>query len=181
VTARQHPDTNPALDEAVDDYIAVHRPRAARELRYFKLLRSDEDAVTQAALCKLPSGKRHPHQRRIPRESLERSRDRLTENLAALREVETFDELLDLINALIRPIPKIGELTVYDIALRIGARFGLEPEKVYVHAGTREGARQLGFGGDLHAIEMVELPSPIRRLSAREAEDLLCIYKSKLR
>jgi hypothetical protein len=65
------------------------------------------------------------------------------------------------------------------MALRIGARFGLEPKRVYVHAGTRDGA--LGLDADRRTIEMAELPAPIRRLTAREAEDLLCIYKSRLR
>jgi hypothetical protein len=168
------------VEAAVDDYVEQIRPAVERELRYFQVLRTDEDAVTHAALAQLPSGKRHPHQYRIPRASLEQSRDRLLANLPALRAAASFDELLDLINALIRPIPKIGELAVYDTALRIGARFALEPTKVYVHAGTRAGARALGFSGGLKVIEMDELPHPIRRLSAHEAEDLLCRYKDQL-
>jgi hypothetical protein len=91
----------------------------------------------------------------------------------------SFDELFDLVNALIRPIPKIGELAVYDTAFRIGARFGLEHERVYVHAGTHEGARALGFDPRWHTIEMSELPA-FERLTASEAEDVLCRYKSKL-
>jgi hypothetical protein len=81
---------------------------------------------------------------------------------------------------LTEPIPGIGELTVYDTALRIGAHFGLEPERVYVHAGTREGARALGFENRRTTIDMNELPEPLQRLSAREAEDMLCIYKHSL-
>ncbi len=69
---------------------------------------------------------------------------------------------------------------VYDTAIRIGARFDLEPVKVYVHAGTRDGVRALGLDGGQSVIEMHELPEPIRRLSGREAEDLLCRYKSSL-
>lgn len=113
------------LAAAVDDYIARYRHAAGRELAYFRRLRTDEDAVRQAALARLPSGKRHPHQRRIPRASLEESARRLLGNLPVLRRASSFDELFDLIEASIRPIPKIGELTVYDTALRIGARFGL--------------------------------------------------------
>jgi hypothetical protein len=172
--------TSSALDTIVADYIAQHRSRAARELRYFRVLRTDEDAISQAALAQLPNGKRHPHQRRIPRAALEDSRDRLLANIDQLRAAASFEVLLDLVDALIRPIPKIGELAVYDIALRIGARFDLEPERVYAHAGTRNGARALRLDVNRHAIDVNELPPPIRSLSAREAEDLLCIYKSKL-
>jgi hypothetical protein len=74
----------------------------------------------------------------------------------------------------------MGELVVYDTALRIGARFGLEPEKVYVHRGTRDGVRKLGLDARRETIEMDELPAPIRRLTPREAEDFLCIYKDTL-
>ena len=135
-----------------------------REFRYFRLLRTDEEAITRAALAQLPSGKRHPHQYRVPRVSLEESCDRLVANLPRLRATGAFDDLLDEVDMLVRPIPKIGELAVYDTALRIGARFGLEPEKVYVHAGTRDGAHALGFDRRLAVIEMDELPVPIQQL-----------------
>jgi hypothetical protein len=139
--------------------------------------------VIRAALAQLPNGKRHPHQRRVPRESLEESRRRLIQNLPSLKRVPTFDELFQLIDTLIRPISKVGELTVYDTSLRIGARLGLEPAKVYLHAGTRQGARALGLSDRprREALEMAELPAPLQRLTAREVEDLLCIYKGRMR
>lgn len=40
-------------------------------------------------------------------------------------------------------IKNIGELTEYDIAFRIGKSLGKCPDKVYLHAGTREGAEKL--------------------------------------
>lgn len=172
--------TGDRVEDAVNDYIARVRPQVEREFRHFQVLRSDEEAIARAALARLPNGKRHPHQYRIPSDSLKQSRDLLLANLSALRAATNFDELFDLVNALIPRIPKIGELAVYDTALRIGARFGLEPTKVYVHAGTRIGARALGFDNHRKVIDMDELPEPIRRLSAREAEDLLCRYKDEL-
>jgi hypothetical protein len=169
------------VEAAVSRSIEHDRAPAGRELEHFRCVPcSDEEAVSRAALAQLPSGKRHPHQYRIPRASLEESRHRLLENLAVLRRATSFDELFDLVAALIGPIPGVGELTVYDTALRIGARFGLEPTRVDIHAGTRDGARALGFDHRCLRIELDELPAPIRRLSAREAEDLLCISKSWL-
>ncbi len=99
--------------------------------------------------------------------------------MSALRGAESFDELFEVIAATIGSIPGIGELAVYDTALRVGARFGLEPTKVYLHAGTRKGVKALGLGQRRDTIEMAELPSDLRTLTAREAEDLLCIYKSE--
>src|SRR5688500_8688904 len=80
------PRTGDGIEAAVSDYIEHHRPRAARELEYFRrVLRSDDEAVSRAALALLPSGKRHPHQYRITRVALEESRRRLLANLPALR------------------------------------------------------------------------------------------------
>jgi hypothetical protein len=51
---------------------------------------------------------------------------------------------------------------------------------VYVHRGTRDGIRKLGFDASRETIEMDELPPPIRKLKPREAEDFLCVYKDDL-
>lgn len=166
------------VEDAVRDYIKRHRARAARELEDFRRVQCcEEEAIGQAALARLPSGKRHSHQYRVTGAALEESRSRLLANLPSLRQATSFDELFNVVEDLTEPISGIGELTVYDTALRIGARFGCKPMRVYLHAGTREGARALGFDPQRQAIEMDELPEPMRRLSAREAEDLLSIYK----
>ena len=44
--------------------------------------------------------------------------------------------------------PDNGTLTVYDIARRIGGHFRKAPERVYLHAGTRTGARVFDISGD---------------------------------
>jgi hypothetical protein len=160
-------------------YTECHRRSAERELEYFRILPTDEDAVSNAALAKLPGGKRHSHQYRVPLAALQESRRRLLDNLPALRKASSFDELFELVEALIRPIPGIGELAVYDTTLRVGARLGLEPAKVYLHAGTRAGAKALGLNYRGNAIEPAELPAELRILSAREIEDVLCIYKGE--
>ena len=96
---------------------------------------------------------------------------RLLDNLPLLQEADTFDELFHTVSVLIRPITKVGELAVYDTALRIGARLNLEPVEVYVHAGTRAGAVALGFDRRRERIQMDELPPAFKRLRPREAED----------
>jgi hypothetical protein len=108
---------------------------------------------------------------------LERSRARLLENLPLLKGCTSFDELHELVDRLIRPIAGVGELAVYDTTLRIGARFGLAPAKVYLHAGTRIGARNLGLDARNGELEIADLPPELQTLAAHELEDVLCIYK----
>jgi hypothetical protein len=170
------------LEALVDDYIQWMRPHREDELGKFRDVRTDEDAISYAALARDPeTGKKHPHQYRIPQASLEKSRRKLLKNLPRVRSAASFEELIKLVDDLIGPVDRIGELAVYDTALRIGARFGLEPEKVYVHRGTRDGIRKLDLDWGRETIEMAELDAPIRRrLKPREAEDFLCLYDDKL-
>jgi hypothetical protein len=156
-----------------------YRRPAEQELAYFRTWATDEEAVSKAALAQLSSGKRHSHQYRVPPAALRESERRLLDNLPALRKASSFDELLQLMETLIRPIHRIGELAVYDTAVRVGARFAIEPAKVYLHAGTRKGAKALGLNARSDAIELTELPVELRTLTAGEAEDVLCIYKNE--
>jgi len=71
---------------------------------------------------------------------------------------------------------KDAELTVYDTAQRLGAYMGKEPEVVFLHRGTRVGARALGFAGSLLFILPSKLPGEFRKLNPSEIEDCLCIY-----
>ena len=168
------------IKAAVTKYVKDTRPGMKREFKEWRDL-TNEVAVERAGLGLLPDGSaKHPHQYRVSGDALQESCELLLANLPKLRAAETFEDLFDLVDELIGPIWGIGELTIYDTAIRIGARFRLQPKNVYVHAGTRDGVRALGLDGSRPTIEMRELPEPIRRLSGREAEDLLCRSKRSL-
>ena len=167
------------LDDIVADYIREYREDARAEMRFFEILRSPTEAIRKAALCQLPGGKRHPHQRRIPRVLLEQVEGRLQGIRRRLAKAPDFATIHRLVCDEIGSIKGIGALTVYDISHRIGAYFGKAPELVYLHAGTRTGARILNISGD--AFDSKILPKPFSRLAASEIEDCLCIYKDQLR
>ena len=147
-------------------------------MRFFEIQRSASKAIENAALCRLPSGKRHPHQRRIPRAVLELAEDRLQGAVRRLEKARDFDALFIAVKKETGKIHGIGPLTVYDVAHRLGAFFGKLPERVYLHAGTRIGARAFGITGD--SFSPRELPNVFSGLTAAEIEDCLCIYKDKL-
>jgi hypothetical protein len=123
--------------------------------------------------------KRHDHQRRIPVDILEVAKRRLQECANELRNASSFDELYALIESKIGNVSGIGDLTVYDVAHRIGAYLNLEPQSVYLHAGTRDGARLFGLQG--REIHHYELPLAFQKLSPAEIEDCLCIYREHIR
>jgi len=100
---------------------------------------------------------------------------------ARLEQTADFDELHQRVDQAIGSLHGIGELTVYDTALRIGARLGFLPERVYLHSGTRVGARALGLDWRATVLDVSDLPRELRDLRPHEIEDCLCIFKDKLR
>jgi hypothetical protein len=169
-----------SLKTIVEHYGRNHRRKASSELRWFEIQKTLEDAVATAALAQTPSGKRFDHQRRIPRQVLKRAEEVLLGSLAQLKQCATFSALHLLVAERVRPIQGIGELYIYDTALRIGAKLGIAPERVYLHAGTRVGARNLGLSGERKTIAVSEVPEALRVLEPREIEDVLCIYAEQI-
>jgi len=160
--------------DVVRAYIWQHREWARRELSFYRYQRSFAQVVKLAALCRTEDGKRHPHQRRTPKRVLHLAHRILQRS--KLRPVNTFEELHDAVHRTIGGRRGIGPLTVYDVALRIGAKLGKEPRLVFLHAGTRKGAKALGLAAGRSTLQIKELPAPFARLRPREVEDCLCLY-----
>jgi hypothetical protein len=178
-SARQSRPEFHSLSEVVDEYIRRHRMSAAAELDFFSQ-KSFPVAIEYAALLKLANGNRHPHAYRRQLQALEEAHRRLKAIPGEMRKCSSFESLHTLIEQTIGDIPDIGPLTVYDVATHIGAHLHLEPAKVYLHSGTRKGARALGLGARRKTLEPSELPVEFNRLTAREIEDCLCLYKDYL-
>jgi hypothetical protein len=166
------------LNEIVDDYIRVYRSAAKEEMREYEQEESPQAAIRRAALSESPDGKRHPHQRRISRKVLEQAEAELQSIGRKLSRAVDFAALHNLVNEAILPIRGIGALAIYDIAHRIGAYFRKAPERVYLHAGTKVGARALNISGE--SIDPTVLPPPFSRLRPAEIEDCLCLCKDEL-
>src|ERR1700683_1566062 len=126
-------------------YIRKIRPRAQAELDWFIRQPTLREAIENAALARNSEGKRYAHQRRIKRASIQEAFAILSDASQRIEHSHDFAELFQLIDAVLEGVPGIGELYVYDAALRIGAKLNLFPKKVYLHAGTRRGARAWGL------------------------------------
>jgi hypothetical protein len=170
-----------SLKGLVADYLALDGgctgPR--EEVRLFRRAPALRTAIEHAGTCTNWERKRFSHQHRIPTATLARFARRLLASETSLRECGTFDDVHQTVEGC--RVRGIGVLTVYDVALRIGAKLRKLPKKVYVHAGTAHGARKLGLpvGAD-GCIKRSDLPPPLRRLPPYQVEDFLCIYKDDL-
>jgi hypothetical protein len=125
------------------------------------------------------SGKRHGHQRRIKRDAI----DAVSKVMVPkkLKGMKSFEELHSYVTATCLVIKGIGELYIYDAALRIGAALGLSPELVHLHAGTKMGVRALGLNSKNSSLPVKVFPKPIQKLKPYEIEDFLCIFKDELK
>jgi len=164
----------------VQTYIQEKRPLIVEELNWFRQQPTLKAAVEVSALAINSKDKRLLHQRRLKKVTLEKAKELLFTNLDELEKCQSFEELFLFVKELVNPTKGVGELYIYDTTLRIGAKMNLLPTKIYLHAGTRVGARALGFSGKLKYLDKQDLPTDFNELEPYEIEDLLCIFKSDL-
>jgi hypothetical protein len=158
-------------------YNTDHQENASKEQTFFKIQRSIEEVIRLAAFAVMPGGKRFSHQRRIPPHVLQLSYTKLQQQTRRIKKTRNFEELYTIITEQLSPIKGAGLLYIYDTAFRIGAFLNLEPEFVYLHAGTRTGAKKLGLDCSGKYLTRQQLPPALRTIKPFEVEDILCIYK----
>jgi len=162
-------------------YIDDIRPYANDELDWFRNQSTLLDAVRIAGLAKNSKGKKYSHQNRLNNDVLKQASDLLVSKVMEISKCKVFEDLFSLIEKLVSKLDGIGELYVYDTALRISAKLNILPQKIYLHAGTRTGAQALGFEKSSNSIEVSQLPKWLQVLEPHEIEDVLCIFKERLK
>ena len=166
------------LRALVAQYIEEHRPRAMREKGFFQNMPSLDLAIHHAAFALDDRGppKRYSHQCRIRLAPMRKAQEFLLRSKSQLEALKTFDDLHGLLDGFMSKIPGLGALYTYDTALRLGFFLWLEPASVYLHAGTRRGARSLGIRAS-HVVKVRDLPPELQVLPPHEVENFLCIFK----
>lgn len=167
------------FDGLIREYNGDYRSRIVDQESWFAAQPTLRDAIRFAALARIPGGKKSQHQWRLKNSDLGLAEHALLAIEHEIARSPTFDQLYELICCAIGHIWKAPELYGYDTALRIGARLHLKPDKVYLHRGTRVGARRLGLASKGRTLDISRLPQDIRKLSATELEDFLCIFKDR--
>lgn len=140
-----------------------------------------DKAIKLAAKARNNKNEKHPHQHRIPPSKLNVFCDKILERKNQIIQLLDFSSLIGIIDTC--KFKGIADLTVYDTALRLGNFLKIYPKKVYLHRGTKEGAVNLLGKINKRCITLDELPTTFRdnKLTASEIEDLLCIYKKRLK
>lgn len=129
----------------------------------------------------------HDHQRHVGKKILKKFADLLKQEEQEIKTVKNFEKLLSIVKSV--KCHRVGELAKYDIAERIGFFLGIFPDKIYLHAGAKEGAKNLL--GKLQyrkrSLSLEELPKELQdymlkmELKFYDLEGLFCIYKKDLK
>lgn len=166
-----------SLAAVVADYVARYRER--EWVAFHGRQQPLRLALEVVASWKGEDKKVYSHQCLVPRAAKEAAGERI--RALDLADVRSFDLLFQQVQAAIGEIHGIGELTVYDVAARIGASLGMLPDRVYLQSGAKKGARQL-LGRPIRERSLPKhaFPRELWKLDAWEIEDVLCIYKAEL-
>lgn len=139
---------------------------------------------------------RHNHQevfldkednlRGIPYELSKQVRNNLIKRTNDILKSTTFDNLFQIV--LESKVKGFGELSIYDTALRIASQMNIEPDKVYLHAGSRKGAELLEEKGYIKEgsskkkyLKIEDLPLPLQSQKADDTQHFFCSMKDKMR
>lgn len=141
-----------------------------------------QNAIKIAAKSIDQNGKIHNHQRRIGAFVLNLFATELLQYENDIEKVNNFDSLYNIIKTI--NFTNIGNLTVYDVATRIGAYMNIFPDKIYLHAGAKVGAKNLlGNIKGKQFLKMSDLPNGFLKydITAYEFEDIFCIFRDELK
>jgi hypothetical protein len=123
-----------SLTAVVDDYLKHYASEAADLHSHFGKSKTLNEVIAMASSARLPSGKKHSHQACIPDSVLKEVENILLKS--DLDACKTFDDLHHSVEDALEAVEGVGPLEVHDTAHRIGAYKKLNPEFVYLHAGT---------------------------------------------
>ncbi|MNV66008.1 hypothetical protein D3C71_1587360 [compost metagenome] len=172
----------PSLEAIVADYRSFAKERALEDA-YWADPRIDFTTAIHRACSSIDrQNKRHSHQRRIPAHVLKHAGQTLAPHADELRSATDFDALHEAVERLLSDQLGVGPVQIYDFSARIGLWAGRHPTRVYLHAGVRIGAHNLGLQTvDRQWLALSEMPAPLCDLKAAEVEDILCIYKANFK
>ena len=173
-----------SFQSILDDY-SINCSNEA--FKYYASLSDWATAVEEAGRFHFDaSGRCHDHQYRIYCPAKEQFLNDLRKNSKVIQNSAGFESLYDNIERFCKK-SGIGELTVYDTAMRLGAFLekhkggSFKPHEVFLHNGAMKGAMVL-FGRRVLARPCSRMPlSEFAKLfpnkEAWDVEEILCVYK----
>lgn len=170
----------PKLERVIKHYKLKSKKQIDGLIVFCMAQKTLKEAIEKAVKSVDENNKVHFHQRRVEKSELNSFAERLMLQEEEMSNAKTFDEIYELINA--EKNEYITELTVYDVAQRIGAFKNIYADKIYLQSGTKIGAENLlGKLDNTKFLRREELPSPFQRsdFTVADIEEILFQYKDE--
>lgn len=179
------------IEKLINEYLSstFNEDSLEYQLDFYEKLKTLKQAIIYACNngCFEINGKKHysSHFNRRTKKTMKDIETELLKNIVDISKCKTFIKLYDLIYSLTKSILGAGKLTIYDIALRIGAFLKLYPTEVYLHAGALVGANKIGVylekgSKTVDKSIFVAIDPSFEKLDCKQIENFLCIYKNLL-
>lgn len=166
-----------SLAALVAGYVADIRPEACARLAFYANQASLAAALEVVAAWRDEHGRVEVRQSRLGRAVREAAAARI--RALSLADAVTFATVHSRVEAALGGLRGLGELAVYDVALRLGAVLGLPPQAVFLARGVQAAARVLGVPRARWAA-IDAFPAEMRRLHAWEVENFLRLNARRL-
>ena len=112
-------------------------------------------------------------------------RNNLLKRINDLMAATTFDEIHQIVSEC--KVSGFGSLAIYDTSQRIASQMNIEPDKIYLMAGAKEGIETLEQKGYVmpktsqkRFVKMEEMPNEFKALSPAEVHHFACAKKKEL-
>lgn len=170
----------PKLERIIKHYKLKSRKQIDNLILFCMAQKTLKEAIEVAAKSIDENDKVHFHQRRVEKSVLDGFAERLILCETSIVSSHSFEDIYTIVNSAKNEY--IPELTIYDVAQRIGAFKNIYSDKIYLQSGTKIGAENLlGSLGDKKFLLRDELPSPFQHpdFTLADIEDILFQYKDE--
>jgi hypothetical protein len=172
------------LKDVVDHYVKCYKPHHDEELRRYRdfLNTSKQADVIIAEVLLIGAHQTRLHDMPSWHSDAKHTIDVLAKAKPWKKNYGSFEEIYEDVKQLIGGIDHIGPLAIYDVALRLAARFNnpsMMPKKVYLSAGPLRAAKVMYKNALLKTIGTTVIknafPPEFQKLTCEDIEDLLCV------
>jgi hypothetical protein len=170
----------PKLERVLKHYKLKSKKQIDGLILFCMAQKTLKEAIEIAAKSLDENNKVHFHQRRVEKPELNSFAERLALREDDINSALNFDGIHEIVTA--EKSSYIPDLTVYDVAQRIGAFKHIYSDKIYLQSGTKTGAENLlGSLGDKKFLLLEDLPSPFQRpdFTIADIEEILFQYKDE--
>ena len=170
----------PKLERIIKHYKLKSRKQIDSLILFCIAQKTLKEAIEVAVKSIDENDKVHFHQRRVEKAELDSFAERLILSETLIDSSHSFDDIYTIINSAKNEY--IPELTVYDVAQRIGAYKNIYSDKIYLQSGTKIGAENLlGSLGGKKFLLREDLPSPFQNpdFTLADIEEILFQYKDE--